>query len=44
VGAKKLAVEGDVKFGRDVVVRGEASVSNDGDEQLMVDDGAVLEG
>ncbi len=44
VGAKKLAVEGDVKFGRDVVVRGEASVSNDGDEQLVVDDGAVLEG
>jgi UTP--glucose-1-phosphate uridylyltransferase len=44
VGAKKLAVEGDVKFGRDVVVRGEASVSNDGDEQLIVDDGAVLEG
>ncbi len=44
VGAKKLAVEGDVKFGRDVVVRGEASVSNDADEQLVVDDGAVLEG
>ncbi len=44
VGAKKLAVEGDVKFGRDVVVRGEASVSNDSDEQLVVDDGAVLEG
>jgi hypothetical protein len=33
-----------VKFGRDVVVRGEASVSNDGDEQLVIDDGAVLEG
>jgi UTP--glucose-1-phosphate uridylyltransferase len=44
VGARKLAVEGDVKFGRDVVVRGEASVRNDGDEQLVVDDGAVLEG
>jgi UTP--glucose-1-phosphate uridylyltransferase len=44
VGAKKLSVEGDVKFGRDVVVRGEASVRNDGDEQLVVDDGAVLEG
>jgi len=25
-------------------VRGEASVSNDGDEPLVVDDGAVLEG
>ena len=44
VGARKLAVEGDVKFGRDVVVRGEASVSNDGDEQLVIEDGAVLEG
>jgi hypothetical protein len=33
-----------VRFGRDVVVRGEALVSNDGDEQLVVDDGAVLEG
>jgi UTP--glucose-1-phosphate uridylyltransferase len=44
VGAKTLAVEGDVKFGRDVVVRGEASVSNEGDEQLVIDDGAVLEG
>ena len=43
-GAKRLAVEGDVKFGRDVVVRGEVAVSNDGDEQLVVDDGAVLEG
>ena len=44
VGARKLAVEGDVRFGRDVVVRGEASVINDGDEQLVIDDGAVLEG
>jgi UTP--glucose-1-phosphate uridylyltransferase len=44
VGAKKLSVEGDVKFGRDVVVRGEASVRNDADEQLVIDDGAVLEG
>ena len=44
VEARKLAVEGDVRFGRDVVVRGEASVTNDGDEQLVIDDGAVLEG
>ena len=32
------------RFGRDVVVRGEASVRNDGDEQLVIDDGTVLEG
>jgi UTP--glucose-1-phosphate uridylyltransferase len=44
VDARKLAVEGDVKFGRDVVVRGKVSVRNDGDDQLVVDDGAVLEG
>jgi UTP--glucose-1-phosphate uridylyltransferase len=44
VEARKLAVEGDVKFGRDVVVRGEATVTNDGDDQLVIDDGAVLEG
>jgi len=44
VEARSLAVEGDVRFGRDVVVRGEASVRNDGDEQLVIDDGTVLEG
>jgi UTP--glucose-1-phosphate uridylyltransferase len=44
VEARKLIVEGDVKFGRDVVVRGEAKVSSEGDEQLVIDDGAVLEG
>jgi UTP--glucose-1-phosphate uridylyltransferase len=44
VGARKLEVEGDVKFGREVVVRGEASVRNEGDDQLVIDDGAVLEG
>ena len=44
VGARRLAVEGDVRFGADVVVRGEAAVRNDGDEQLVIDDGAVLEG
>jgi UTP--glucose-1-phosphate uridylyltransferase len=44
VRARRLAVEGDVRFGRDVVVRGEAEVRNDGDEQLVVDDGTVLEG
>jgi len=27
-----------------VVVRGEASVSHEGEEQLVIDDGAVLEG
>jgi UTP--glucose-1-phosphate uridylyltransferase len=55
VGAKKLAVEGDVKFGRDVVVRGEVEVRSDRPagavgveavavDQLVIEDGAVLEG
>jgi UTP--glucose-1-phosphate uridylyltransferase len=55
VGAKRLAVEGDVKFGRDVVVRGEVEVRNDRPagavgveavavDQLVIEDGAVLEG
>jgi UTP--glucose-1-phosphate uridylyltransferase len=44
VGAERLAVEGDVRFGRDVTVRGAVEVRQDGDDQLVVDDGAVLEG
>jgi UTP--glucose-1-phosphate uridylyltransferase len=44
VACERLAVEGDVAFGRDVVVRGEVRVENEGDEQLVIDDGAVLEG
>jgi UTP--glucose-1-phosphate uridylyltransferase len=44
VQARKLEVTGDVKFGRDVVVRGEVEVRNDADDQLVIDDGAVLEG
>jgi UTP--glucose-1-phosphate uridylyltransferase len=44
VGAERLAVEGDVRFGRDVTVRGDVEVRQDGDDQLVIDDGAVLEG
>ena len=40
VEAQRLAVEGDVTFGRDVVVRGDVRVSG----VDRVDDGAVLEG
>ncbi len=39
-----LTVEGDVLFGRDVVVRGSAKVEQEGEEQLRVADGTVLEG
>jgi UTP--glucose-1-phosphate uridylyltransferase len=43
-GCDRLTVEGDVAFGRDVVVRGQVRVANDGPGQLLVDDGTVLEG
>jgi UTP--glucose-1-phosphate uridylyltransferase len=44
VEAKRLEVKGDVAFGRDVTVRGEVTVENDGDEQLRIEDGSILEG
>ena len=44
VQAERLEVEGDVAFGKDVVVRGSARVVNDGEGQMRVEDGSVLEG
>jgi UTP--glucose-1-phosphate uridylyltransferase len=44
IGCEALDVVGDVAFGRDVVVRGRVRVENDGDTQLRVDAGTVLEG
>ena len=44
VQAQRLTVRGDVAFGADVAVRGEVTVSHDGDEPLRIDDGTVLEG
>jgi UTP--glucose-1-phosphate uridylyltransferase len=41
---ERLEVEGDVAFGRGVIVRGSVRVVNDGDGQLRIDDGTVLEG
>jgi len=40
----RLSVTGDVLFGRDVVVRGSADVRQEGEGQLRVPDGSVLEG
>ena len=42
LGCERLNVEGDVLFGRDVIVRGSADVRQEGDEQLRIEDGAVL--
>jgi len=44
VQAQRLTVRGDVAFGADVVVRGEVTVEQRGDEQRRIDDGTVLEG
>ena len=44
VACAHLAVEGDVAFGRHVVVRGEVTVRNEASDQLRIADGAVLEG
>jgi UTP--glucose-1-phosphate uridylyltransferase len=44
VQCERLVVIRDVAFGRGVVVRGSVTVRNDGEGQLKIDDGAVLEG
>jgi UTP--glucose-1-phosphate uridylyltransferase len=44
VECRRISVEGDVSFGRDVVVRGTVTVRADDDGQRRIEDGAVLEG
>jgi UTP--glucose-1-phosphate uridylyltransferase len=44
VRAERFVVEGDVRFGRDVVARGAVEVRQEGSEPLEIEDGAVLEG
>jgi UTP--glucose-1-phosphate uridylyltransferase len=44
VDCERLAVKGDVTFGRGVVVRGAVTVANEQPDQLRIDDGALLEG
>jgi len=44
IACERLVVRGDVRFGRDVVARGEVEVTNPGAEQLVVPDGTLLEG
>ena len=44
VACERLTVDGDVVFGRDVVVRGSVAIEHGGDEQLRLGDGTVLEG
>jgi UTP--glucose-1-phosphate uridylyltransferase len=44
VDCERIAVEGDVHFGRDVVARGRVRVHQEGTEPLEIADGTVLEG
>jgi UTP--glucose-1-phosphate uridylyltransferase len=42
VECERLTVKGDVRFGEQVVVRGEVTVEQEGGDQLAIPDGAVL--
>ena len=44
VECERLVVTGDVLFGRGVVVRGRVTIENEGEGQLRLEDGAVLDG
>src|SRR3954452_86943 len=44
VACERLSIAGDVAFGRGVVVRGSVRVEHDGDGQLRIEYGTVLEG
>src|SRR3954449_11900020 len=44
VACERLAVQGDVAFGRGVVVRGSVRIEHDGDGRTRIEDGAVLGG
>jgi UTP--glucose-1-phosphate uridylyltransferase len=44
VECERLTVQGDVRFGADVTVRGSVTIEHDGADQLRIDDGALLEG
>jgi UTP--glucose-1-phosphate uridylyltransferase len=44
IGCESLQVIGDVTFGRDVIVRGDVVVGNEGTQQRRIEDGTVLDG
>jgi UTP--glucose-1-phosphate uridylyltransferase len=44
VACERLVVRGDVRFGRGVVLRGPVEIRHDGDGQLVLGDGEVVEG
>ncbi len=44
VKARRLAIKGDHRFGRDVVVRGEVELASESEAPVEIPDGSVLEG
>ena len=43
IACQSLNIDGDIRFGKDIVVKGEVSLSNEGDEQMTIEDGTLLE-
>ena len=44
IDCEKLVVEGDVLFGQHVVIKGNAHITNKGKRQIVIPDGAIIEG
>ena len=44
IDCEKLVVEGDVLFGQNIVIKGNAHITNKGKRQIVIPDGAIIEG
>lgn len=44
IDCRKLVVEGDVLFGKNVVIKGSVNITNKGEKQLVIPDGETIEG
>ena len=44
IDCERLSIKGDIKFGRDVTVKGIVHLANGLDEQVEIEDGSILEG
>ncbi|MCK5514691.1 MAG: UTP--glucose-1-phosphate uridylyltransferase [Deltaproteobacteria bacterium] len=44
IDCEKLVVEGDVLFGQNIVIKGNAYITNKGKKQLVIPDGEIIEG
>jgi UTP--glucose-1-phosphate uridylyltransferase len=43
IDCEKLVVEGDVLFGQNIVIKGNAHITNKGEKQLVIPDGEIIE-